>query len=78
MIVTGSRSILDLDGVGLSHFVQMTPSLMKKMVVTTQVSIPSIARCRTSQTVEIGENLKITLNLNKYSRNVKNAQRDII
>lgn len=36
-IVTGTRSILDLNGVTIGHFMHMTPSVMKKMVVTTQV-----------------------------------------
>lgn len=42
-IITGSRTILDLDAVSLSHFMEMTPSIMKKMVVTSQVGIPSTA-----------------------------------
>lgn len=37
-IITGTQGVLDLNGVTMGHFVQMTPSVMKKMIVTTQVS----------------------------------------
>lgn len=37
-IITGMQTILDLNGVTIGHFMQMTPSVIKKMVVTTQVS----------------------------------------
>lgn len=36
-VVSGIVSILDLDGVKMGHFLQMTPMLMKKMVVSGQV-----------------------------------------
>ncbi|XP_026324459.1 retinol-binding protein pinta-like [Hyposmocoma kahamanoa] len=39
-IVTGTQTILDLDGVTIGHFLQMTPSVIKKMVVTTQNALP--------------------------------------
>ncbi|XP_026324471.1 alpha-tocopherol transfer protein-like [Hyposmocoma kahamanoa] len=38
--ITGTQGVLDLDGVTIGHFVQMTPSVIKKMVVTTQESLP--------------------------------------
>lgn len=35
--VAGNMSILDLQGVTLGHFLQMTPLTMKKMIVAAQV-----------------------------------------
>lgn len=35
--VAGGQSILDLEGVTMAHFMQMTPVTMKKMVVLGQV-----------------------------------------
>lgn len=37
--VAGGQSILDLDGVTMAHFVQMTPVTMKKMVMLGQVRL---------------------------------------
>ncbi|GBP41111.1 Alpha-tocopherol transfer protein [Eumeta japonica] len=39
-VVSGARSILDLDNVTMAHFTQMTPMLMKKMVVSGQDAKP--------------------------------------
>ncbi|XP_026738143.1 alpha-tocopherol transfer protein-like [Trichoplusia ni] len=39
-IVAGGRSILDLEGVTMAHFLQMTSSTMKKMVVLGQDASP--------------------------------------
>lgn len=36
-IVAGIVNVMDLEGVTMAHFLQMTPSLMKKMVVSGQV-----------------------------------------
>lgn len=38
-VVAGTASLLDLDGVGVAHFLQMTPSTMKKMTVSGQVRL---------------------------------------
>lgn len=38
-LVSGIESILDLDGVTMAHFLQMTPIQMKKMVVSSQVRL---------------------------------------
>lgn len=42
--VAGNMSILDLQGVTLGHFLQMTPLTMKKMIVAAQVFISPILR----------------------------------
>ncbi|XP_026326255.1 alpha-tocopherol transfer protein-like [Hyposmocoma kahamanoa] len=39
-IITGTQIILDLDGATIGHLMQMTPSVIKKMVVTTQDALP--------------------------------------
>ncbi|CAH0603258.1 unnamed protein product [Chrysodeixis includens] len=39
-IVAGSQSILDLEGVTMAHFLQMTSSTMKKMIVMSQDASP--------------------------------------
>lgn len=38
-IITGTRNIVDLNEVTFAHFMQITPSVMKKKVVTAQVSV---------------------------------------
>lgn len=35
--VVGARNIFDFEGVGMAHFLQMTPVTMKKMVAMGQV-----------------------------------------
>ncbi|KPI93909.1 Clavesin-2 [Papilio xuthus] len=40
MVVAGNQFILDLDKVTMSHFLQMTPMTMKKMVVASQDALP--------------------------------------
>lgn len=37
VIVSGMRTILDLEGVTVSHYLQMTPAAMKRMAVLSQV-----------------------------------------
>lgn len=37
-VVSGQIYIIDLDNVGMNHFTQMTPSLIRKMVMSRQVS----------------------------------------
>ncbi|KPI93908.1 Alpha-tocopherol transfer protein-like [Papilio xuthus] len=39
LAVAGSQTILDLDNVTMSHFLQMTPMVIKKMVVATQLYV---------------------------------------
>ncbi|XP_068620796.1 uncharacterized protein [Battus philenor] len=39
-VVAGGQFILDLDGVTMSHFLQMTPTTIKKMVVSSQDAMP--------------------------------------
>lgn len=41
VIVSGMRSILDLEGVTVAHYLQMTPSVMKRMAVLSQVMFNS-------------------------------------
>lgn len=43
LAVAGSQTILDLDNVTMSHFLQMTPMVIKKMVVATQVKLKVIS-----------------------------------
>ncbi|XP_063838772.1 alpha-tocopherol transfer protein-like [Ostrinia nubilalis] len=40
LVVTGLQTILDLEGVTMAHFFQMTPLQMKKMVVSGQDALP--------------------------------------
>lgn len=37
VVISGFRTILDLEGVTLAHYLQMTPAVMKKMAVLSQV-----------------------------------------
>jgi hypothetical protein len=39
VVVAGTRTVLDLDGVTMGHFFQMTPTVMKKMVLSGQVCL---------------------------------------
>lgn len=36
-VIAGQRFIIDLNGVTMGHFTQMTPSVIKKMVMSGQV-----------------------------------------
>ncbi|KAL4715096.1 hypothetical protein ACJJTC_012143 [Scirpophaga incertulas] len=39
-VVAGTQTILDLEGVSMGHFLQMTPTVMKKMVVLGEDALP--------------------------------------
>ncbi|GBP41113.1 Alpha-tocopherol transfer protein [Eumeta japonica] len=72
-VVSGVRSILDLDNVTMAHFTHMTPMLMKKMVVTGQDARP--IRTKGSHFLNTPAGFETVFNFMKGLMNEKNKSR---
>ncbi|XP_013200524.2 uncharacterized protein LOC106143093 [Amyelois transitella] len=72
-IVSGVSSILDLDNVTMTHFLQMTPMVMKKMVVTSQDATPF--RVKGTHYLNTPPGFEVVFNAMKVLLNEKNRSR---
>ncbi|CAK1603321.1 unnamed protein product [Parnassius mnemosyne] len=73
MVVAGLHTILDLEGVTMGHFLQMTPMLMKKMVVLTQDAMP--VRMKGTHYINAPKGFETIFNAIKNLLNEKNQTR---
>ncbi|KAG6446333.1 alpha-tocopherol transfer protein-like [Manduca sexta] len=72
-VVAGVVSILDLDAVKMGHFLQMTPNLMKRMVVTSQDATP--VRMKGTHYINTPAGFETIYNAIKNLLNEKNRNR---
>ncbi|XP_014362969.2 alpha-tocopherol transfer protein-like [Papilio machaon] len=73
MVVAGNQFILDLDKVTMSHFLQMTPMTMKKMVVASQDALP--LRMKGTHYLNTPAGFETVFNALKSLLNTKNQSR---
>ncbi|CAH2104808.1 unnamed protein product [Euphydryas editha] len=73
VVVSGFRTILDLEGVTLAHYLQMTPTIMKKMAVLSQDASPM--RMKGTHYINTPAGFESVFNVIKNLLNEKNRQR---
>ncbi|VVC91869.1 unnamed protein product [Leptidea sinapis] len=72
-VIVGRRTILDLEGVTMGHYVQMTPSLMKKMVILGQDALP--VRMKGTHYINLPPGFETIFNAMRSLLNEKNKSR---
>ncbi|XP_023953658.2 alpha-tocopherol transfer protein-like [Bicyclus anynana] len=73
MTVAGVQTILDLEGVTMGHFLQMTPSVMKRMAVLSQDAAP--VRMKGTHYINTPPGFETVFNAIKSLLNEKNRSR---
>ncbi|CAH0726595.1 unnamed protein product, partial [Brenthis ino] len=73
VIISGMRTILDLEGVTMSHYLQMTPSVMKRMAVLSQDAMPM--RMKGTHYINTPPGFETIFNAIKTLLNEKNRKR---
>ncbi|XP_064076633.1 uncharacterized protein LOC135194772 [Vanessa tameamea] len=72
-VISGVRTILDLEGVTLAHYLQMTPAMMKKMAVLSQDAAPM--RMKGTHYINTPAGFETVFSAIKNLLNEKNRQR---
>ncbi|CAK1549783.1 unnamed protein product [Leptosia nina] len=72
-VVAGARFIMDIENVGMSFFMQMTPSMMKKMSIYTEEAIP--LRFKGGHYINVGSGFETIYNTMKRFLNEKTKSR---
>nr|XP_034828393.1 alpha-tocopherol transfer protein-like [Maniola hyperantus] len=73
MVVAGVRTILDLEGVTMAHFFQMTPGVIKRMTVLAQDALP--VRLKGTHYINTPPGFETVFNAIKNFLNEKNRSR---
>nr|ATY51904.1 CTD6 [Heliconius melpomene] len=73
VIVSGMRTILDLEGVTVAHYLQMTPAVMKRMAVLSQDASPM--RMKGTHYINTPPGFETVFNTMKLLLNEKNRNR---
>lgn len=73
LVIAGGRAIIDLEGVNTSHFMQMTPSVVKKMTVMSQDAAP--LRMKGAHYINTPAGFETVYNIFKAFLNEKNRNR---
>ncbi|XP_045490789.1 alpha-tocopherol transfer protein-like [Colias croceus] len=72
-VIAGSRSVMDMEGLNMSFFLQMTPSLMRKLTVYTQEATP--LRFKGGHYINVGNGFETIYNVMKTFLNEKTKSR---
>ncbi|XP_045490790.1 alpha-tocopherol transfer protein-like [Colias croceus] len=75
-LINGRRTIVDLEGVTMAHFVQMSPSNMKKMIVLGQDATPM--RMKGAHYINLPNGFDVVFNAMRSLLNEKNRNRLLV